>query len=71
MKFFAHLLISGGEKITHGSDDSVLAEDDDLLHAAAGRQVGHGPGGFLLRLEVTLQQETLHSENSATAENET
>ena len=51
------LVILGSEEVAEGLENTFPAQLDYLRHSAAAGQVGDGPGGLLLSLEVALDED--------------
>ena len=55
--YLHNLGVLGLEKFAERRDDSLLDQKRDLLFVARNGQIGHGPSGFLLRLEFALKNQ--------------
>ena len=52
--YLDNLRVLAAEEPAEGRDDSLLDEIGDLLLASGNREVGDGPSGLFLRLELAL-----------------
>ena len=57
--YLDNLRVLAAEEPAEGRDDSLLDEIGDLLLASGNREVGDGPSGLFLSLELALEKKNI------------